>query len=203
MTCFSWKYLYILLNILITRLRSRQEEKWEETEKFDLWRATFGMKGTLKYSQNLCWIFVKAEHTQHTRTDAQFYTLCLITVQMLVYKLGWFNNRSFNNLLTICQNFLEINFQLDFLKTTRMYNFHKHLLVCASIPQMSVLPSHWGCYADNNDRTRDTRTLSLNHDRTQNAPRSRSQVRLWSTCHCHSPPSPDSRRVGAVPRIHG
>ena len=92
-----------------SRLRSRQEEKWEETEKFDLWRATLGMKGTLKYSQNLCWIFVKAQHTQHTDRRT-IRTLCLITVQMLVYKLGWFNIRSLNNLLTMCLNLWEIKF---------------------------------------------------------------------------------------------
>ena len=81
---------------------------------------------------------------------------------------------------------------------------HTYVLVCASIPQMSVFTSHWGCYAANNDRTPDMRTLSLNHDRTQNTPQAAgagagARSGPWSTCHCHSLPSPDSR----VPRIHG
>ena len=65
-------------------LRSRQEEKWEETEKLDLWRGLFGMKGTLKYSQNLCWIFV----TLNTPTQTHNLRLSrLITVQLLIHGL--------------------------------------------------------------------------------------------------------------------
>ena len=91
------------------------------------------------------------------------------------------------------------------------FHHYHSILVSLFLVLFTLLHCHCGCYAPNNDRTQDKRTLSLNHDRTQNTPRAGSpETESGLSCghpvtvtHFWAPTPSPCAVAAAVPRRHG